>query len=98
MNAKDAIRCTMNTADFMLESYLSDITPEEMFVRPAPGANHLAWQLGHLITSEHEMISALGHKMPELPAGFVERYTRESARSDQPRPSQTRRATRRAAQ
>jgi hypothetical protein len=85
MNAKEAIRTTMNTADFMVESYLTDITPEEMLVRPAPGANHVAWQLGHLISAETRLVQAAAPgSMPALPAGFAERHTKDTAASDNP--------------
>ena len=85
MNAKDAARTTMNTADFMVESYLSDITPQEMLVRPAPGANHLAWQLGHLISAETRLVEAAAPgSMPALPEGFAEQHSKETAASDNP--------------
>jgi DinB family protein len=85
MNAKDAARSTMNTADFFVESYLSDITPQEMFVRPAPGANHLAWQLGHLISAETRLVEAAAPgSMPALPDGFAERHTKDTAASVNP--------------
>ena len=67
MNTKEAIRTTMNAADFMVESYLSDLTPEEMMVRPAPGANHAAWQLGHLISAERRLVEVAVPENP--PAG-----------------------------
>src|SRR3954463_2389187 len=83
MNAKEAIRTTMNTDDFMVESYLSDVTPEEMLVRPAPGANHVAWQLGHLISAERRLVEAAAPgSMPPLPDGFAERHMKETAASD----------------
>lgn len=85
MNAKDAARTTMNTADHMVESYLSDITPEEMMVRPVRTANHLAWQLGHLISAETRLVEAAAPgSMPALPEGFAERHSKETASSDNP--------------
>jgi hypothetical protein len=83
MNAKDAARTTMRTADFMMDSYLSDITAEEMLVRPALGANHLAWQLGHVISAERRLVEAAAPgSMPPLPDGFAERHTKDTAVSD----------------
>src|SRR4051812_12747094 len=85
MNAKDAARFSFTIADFMIESYLSDITPQEMLVRPVPDANHLAWQLGHLISAECRLVdSAVPGAMPQLPAGFAERHTKDTAKSDKP--------------
>src|SRR3954453_5550142 len=83
MNAKDAVRASMSIADFMMESYLTDITPDELLVRPAPDANHLAWQLGHLISAERRLVEAAAPgSMPPLPDGFAERHTKDTAASD----------------
>ena len=56
MNAHDAIKASMTVPDMIMNSYLGDLTDEELLVRPTEGANHIAWQLGHLLTSEHGMI------------------------------------------
>jgi len=83
MNAKDAVRTSMSIADFMMESYLTDITPDELLVRPAPDANHLAWQIGHLISAERRLVEAAAPgSMPPLPDGFAERHTKDTAVSD----------------
>lgn len=66
----------------ILMQYIEDFSDEELLVRPAPGANHIAWQLGHLIGSEHQMVSAIGHAMPDLPSGFGDKYTAETSKSD----------------
>lgn len=85
MDLKDAIRTNFDTADFMLEAYVSDLTPEEMLKRPAADANHVAWQLGHLIASERQLVEAgVPGSMPDLPAGFAERHTSDMATSDKP--------------
>jgi hypothetical protein len=85
MNAKDAVRVMMSTADFFVESYLSDIMPQEMLVRPARGANHLAWQLGHLISAETRLVEAAAPgSIPALPEGFAERHSKDLAASDNP--------------
>ncbi|HVT28444.1 MAG TPA: DinB family protein [Lacipirellulaceae bacterium] len=83
MNAKDAIRTSLRIADFMVESYLADIGPQELLVRPAPDANHLAWQLGHLISAEFRLVEAAAPgSMRALPPGFAERHTKDTAISD----------------
>jgi hypothetical protein len=83
MNAKDAARTAMTIADFMVDSYLGDITAQEMLVRPAPDANHLAWQLGHLISAEYRLVEAAAPgSVPALPAGFAERHTKDTSASD----------------
>ncbi len=82
MTAKDVIRSSVEMAHWITNQYLDDLSDADLLQRPVPGANHVAWQLGHLLVSEHEMISALGHKMPELPAGFAAAHSKETATSD----------------
>ena len=85
MDFKDAIRSSLGMSDFLVDRYLEDLKPEEMFVRPTPDSNHIAWQIGHLIQSEHHLIeAAVPGSMPALPAGFRERHTKETAASDNP--------------
>ena len=85
MNAKDAIRMGIDMGKMISLGYLEDLTDQEMLHRPAKGANHINWQIGHLIASENHMINlALPGSMPPLPAGFAEKYTNDSAPSDDP--------------
>jgi hypothetical protein len=49
-----------------------------------PGANHIAWQIGHLVRAEANF---LGNNFPgtaaaELPLGFAERHSKEAAKAD----------------
>ena len=83
MTPKDLIKHTIDLCHSVLSDYLSDLTDEDLLVRPVPGANHIAWQLGHLIASENALTGA-GYAMPELPEGFAESYTKETAGSDDP--------------
>lgn len=86
MNARDTIRKSLDMSDMICNGYLEDMTDAELLVRPVPGANHIAWQLGHLINSEHSMIeAAIPGSMPALPAGFAEKYTPETSKSDDPK-------------
>jgi hypothetical protein len=86
MNAKDAIRYALTSTQNVLNMYLSDLSDADLVVRPVPAANHIAWQLGHLITSEKGMGQQLrGAKYPELPAGFAERHSKETAAAEPPR-------------
>lgn len=85
MDSKEAIRSSIAFADKVVQAYLGDLTDEELMIRPIPGTNHIAWQLGHLIQSEHQIMGmASGGKMPPLPDGFAEKYTKETAGSDNP--------------
>ena len=85
MNAREAIKASMQMPDMICNGYLDDLTDEELLVRPIEGANHIAWQLGHLISSEHNMVEQVcPGSMPALPDGFAEGYTSESSKSDDP--------------
>lgn len=85
MNVKDAIRMSIDMGQMVCMGYLEDLTDEEMMQRPYPGCNHIKWQVGHLITSEHRMMDqAVPGSMPALPDGFDDRYTREQACVDDP--------------
>src|SRR5687767_156982 len=86
MNAREAIRNVIRSTDFIVKAYLDDLSDAELLVRPVPGANHIAWQLGHLIASEHEMIEATHPgSMSPLPPGFKEKYTAETSKLDDPK-------------
>src|SRR5678816_3939499 len=52
MNAKDAIKYALESTHNMVTMYLGDLSDADLLVRPAPGANHIAWQLGQLIAAE----------------------------------------------
>src|SRR5262249_14010840 len=70
MTAKDVIRGLFATNDFVLNEYLKDIVDADLLIRPVPNANHAAWQLGHLIKSEAQLLKLIpGVPLPELPAG-----------------------------
>jgi len=84
MNAKESIRYMLESDQQMIGQYLSDLSDADLLVRPAPGANHIAWQLGHLIASEagYFLSKVPGAKPPELPAGFAEQHDNKNAGSD----------------
>src|SRR5512143_4028471 len=84
MNAKDAIKQVIDFSHNIVRDYAQDLTDAELLARSVPTANHIAWQLGHLISGAAYMLGLLGRKGVDLPAGFAERHTPESARSDDP--------------
>ncbi len=85
MIANDALKGVLSSTQQMLASYLSDLSDADLLVRPVPAANHIAWQLGHLIESEHGMEALLpGSTYPDLPAGFAEKHTPAMAKLDTP--------------
>jgi hypothetical protein len=83
MNAKDAIRSAMGMGLFVVEKDLSDLDDADLMRRPTAGCNHLAWQLGHLISSESGLVNMVcPGQGGELPDGFREAHAKENAGSD----------------
>jgi hypothetical protein len=83
MNAKGALQNSLASADSICTGYLNDLSDADLLVRPVPGANHIAWQLGHLIAAENGMLSeTCPGSMPALPEGFKEKHTSDTAASD----------------
>jgi DinB superfamily len=83
MTGHDAIRNTFRRSRNLTRLLLEDLSDSDLLVRPAPGANHIAWQLGHLISSTHRMIGQfLGARAPALPEGFIERHNSDASHSD----------------
>jgi hypothetical protein len=86
MNANEAIRFPIESGAHIAKQYIDDLTDAELLHRPAPKANHINWQLGHLIAAEHKMVSdALPGSMPPLPPGFVEKYAMDKVGVDDPK-------------
>ena len=85
MNAHDVLKLTIGSGGFVAMGYVEDLTDADLMRRAAPKINHINWQLGHLILSDHNHINdILPGSMPPLPAGFAERYSRDTAGSDDP--------------
>ncbi len=85
MTAKNILREVVEFGHLVTKSYVGDLSDADLFVRSVPGSNHIAWQMGHMILSTHEMLKALGHPPPALPAGFAKAYTAETSASDDPK-------------
>jgi hypothetical protein len=84
MNTKEAIRKSIESSRNVTTMFLGDLSDADLLVRPVPGANHIAWQIGHLISSEAEMIGkhVPSAKYPELPAGFADKHGQKNTTSD----------------
>jgi hypothetical protein len=86
LDAKQALKIGIDMGDQLIGMYLGDLTDADLLVRPVPGANHIAWQLGHLIEGENGIIGAVcPGAMPPLSDGFKGKYTKETAASDDPK-------------
>jgi hypothetical protein len=86
MKATDAIVTALSSTQHLLNQYIADLSDADLLVRPSPGANHIAWQLGHLTAAEALMMQ------PQLPdveyaalsPGFQKQYGKEGAGDDDP--------------
>lgn len=85
MKAQEAIKAAGVVPGFLWKTYIEDLTDEDMMVRPVEGANHIKWQIGHILASQVSLVEAVcPGKMPPLPEGFADKYTKETASSDDP--------------
>ncbi len=83
MKVQDAIRTALTSTQNMLSAYLADLSDADLLIRAVPGANNIAWQLGHLIASEQGMGAMIpGAAYPELPAGFAQRHDKDAHSRD----------------
>lgn len=79
------IKSELNLPTSVVQGYLQDLSDEDLLRRPVENANHIAWQLGHLIVAEHDLNNMVcPDSMPALPEGFVEKHSKETASSDDP--------------
>jgi hypothetical protein len=84
MTGPEAIQAALKSSQAVMEMLLGDLSDADILVRPVPAANHIAWQLGHLIASEaHLAKDALpGAKYLALPPGFAEQHSDETAAAE----------------
>jgi hypothetical protein len=83
MNAKDVLLQNLGFGDRFVNAYLDDLCDADLVLRPVEGQNHIAWQLGHLISSERSMLEGIKPgASPALPEGFDEAHNRDATTSD----------------
>ena len=85
MNGREAIQTALEATKGNLPMYVRDFSDADLLVRPVPGANHAAWQIGNVIAGDVFFIS---HELPEtpypeLPKGFYELHGNEGAKRDE---------------
>ena len=66
MHAKEAIKTAYDLSQMVLTSYVSDLSDTELMTRPCAGCNHVAWQLGHLISSEVGLLESVAPGMRDF--------------------------------
>ncbi len=85
MTPKDVIRQSLDLSTTIISAYIGDLDDADLRIRPVPGMNHIAWQLGHLISSERKFMESLRPgASPPLPEGFEENHGREKSTLDDP--------------
>lgn len=83
MTTKDAIKANLALSRQILTLFMADLSDADLLVRPVPSANCIAWQLGHVITSEAGLGAMIPGSTPaELPAGFADRHKSDAAKAD----------------
>ena len=83
MNAKDVIRQTLGHSDMILKSYINDLEDADLRLSPIDGLNCIAWQLGHLVSSERGMVEGIKPgSCPPLPPGFDENHGKNKGQAD----------------
>lgn len=69
----------------MLKQTLADFTDAEMLVRPVPGANHPAWQIGHLAVAEASLVNAVAPgAVPPPSEAFAAKFSKDASKIDDP--------------
>jgi hypothetical protein len=76
MSFNQTVRNSLVRAYELIRLLLSDLSDADLFIRPVPQANNIAWLLGHLILHERRWISSLnlGALYPELTPRFEEQH------------------------
>ena len=68
-----------------LKMTLADFSDADMLARPVPGANHAAWQLGHLLASAAHMFNPISPGVvPDAVAKLGENFNGKTAHIDDP--------------
>ena len=83
MSAAQLLVDNIKMSKMMTENLLADFSEQEMLFRPAKGANHAMWQLGHLAGSTWGMISGCDPTV-KSPVSDETRFKKEAAGVDDP--------------
>lgn len=83
MQTKEAILAATRLSNVVVQGYLNDLDDADLMQRPGEGCNHVAWQLGHLIVGESELLNSIcPGKAAELPDGFAETHSKDNVSND----------------
>jgi hypothetical protein len=81
MSPMEVIANDIEKSPGMVEMHLSDLSDAEMLKRPVPGANHVAWQLGHLIKADANLGKVVGANVA-IPENYSDLFGKEMSKSD----------------
>ena len=82
-----AIRAALESTQNLTAWFLDDLSDQDLLVRPVEGANHIAWQIGHLIQSEATLIREQlpDAVFPETPSGFADQHGKTTQSQEPPK-------------
>jgi hypothetical protein len=85
MNVTELLAGNLAQGHETLKQHLADFSDADMFVRPTAGANHAAWQVGHLLSFETMLCGMYAPQAaPKLPENFNKMHGSEGAKVDDP--------------
>lgn len=86
MTGQEVLKTALTSTKDLLNWYLADLSDQDLQYRPAPTANNIAWQLGHLIGAEVFLLydQIPGAIYPEVPANLKNDYTAQTSSSGPP--------------
>ncbi len=78
MQARDMLINSLELTDLVINAYIGDLSDADLLIRPIDGMNPIAWQLGHLISSERHFNELLSPgSSPALPEGFEKGHSKD---------------------
>ncbi len=86
MHGVDAIRTALKSTEHLVKWFLGDLSDADLLVRPAPGANHVAWQIGHVTATECKLASqpTFEASYPKLPENFAQQHSQATQAQEPP--------------
>jgi len=75
MTGIDVLKYSLQLSQNILNALLSEVSDADLQTRPVPQSNTLGWQLGHIISSEPNILKEFpAFQYPAFPPGFVEKH------------------------
>ena len=84
MTGIQSIQSALEGTKGLLNWFVADFSDADLMVRPCPGANHTAWQIGNVIAGDIFFVNSQfpDAKFPALPEGFMERHGNKGTGDD----------------